>query len=181
MQAFRPRFLAVLSFLALVLSACLDSRQPLFDQAKAVTPAPPGRYEELDNQYGSWTKKLAGTLTLQGQSYGWQPDDEAGPTRFTLYDIGGGFYVAATRPENPAPEDPYTYALIEASQDGYSVYLPGCAEVMRMRQPKEDLPAVQDDHCFYADREALVRALKRYAAVMQPSKRYVPVKPAANK
>jgi hypothetical protein len=181
MQAFRPLFLAALSFLALALSACLNSKQPLFDQAKAVTPVPPARYEELENQYGNWAKKLAGTLTLQGQTYGWQPDDEEGQTRFTLYDIGGGFYVAAARPDNPGPEDPYTYALIEASQDGYSVYLPGCAEVVRMRQPKEDLPAVEDDHCFYADRETLVRALRRYAAVMLPAKRYVPIRPAENK
>jgi hypothetical protein len=181
MQAFRPRFLAVLSFLSLALSACLESKLPLFDETKAVTPAPPGRYEETVNKYGKPEKKQTGTLALVDRTYSWKVDDEEGATYFTLYDIGGGFFVAASRIKNPTPDDPYTYALLEVSKDGFLAYTPSCADIMQMRQPKEDLPEVDGSNCLYTDRETLVRSLKRYASVMLPSKRYVPVKPAENK
>ena len=181
MQAFRAVFLAFLALISVALSACLQSRQPLFDEAKAVTPAPAGRYEEQENKYGNWAKKQAGTLTLESRSYSWKADGDQGAMFFTLHDIGGGFYVAAARDKNPTPKDPYTYALFEASKDGFLAYMPTCADMMRMRHPKEVLPAVDGSDCFYADREALVRSLKRYASVMLPASRYVPLNPSANK
>jgi hypothetical protein len=181
MQVIRPRFLALLALVSIALSACLQSRQPLFDEAKAVTPAPAGRYEQQENKYGNWAKKQTGTLTLENRSYSWKVDDEQGTTFFTLHDIGGGFYVAAARKKNPSPKDPYTYALFETSKDGFLAYMPTCSDMMQMRHPKEDLPVVDGSDCFYTDREALVRSLKRYASVMLPASRYVPLNPSGNK
>jgi hypothetical protein len=156
----------------------LQSHAPLFDEAKAVTPAAAGRYQEEENQYGRWAKKQTGTLSLDGRRYGWQADGDQETTFFNLYDVGGGFYIAAAR---PVPSDPFTYALFEASKDGFQVYLPTCADIMRMRQAKEDLPTVEGSDCFYGDREMLIRALKRYAAAMLPGSRYVPLKSTENK
>jgi hypothetical protein len=181
MQAFRPAFLAFLALGSVALSACLQSRRPLFDEAKAVTPAPAGRYEEQENKYGNWVRKQAGTLTLENRSYNWKVDSDQEAIFFTLYDVGSGFYVAAARNKNPTPKDSYTYALFEASKAGFLAYTPTCSDMMQMRHPKEDLPAVDGSDCFYTDREALVRSLKRYAAVMLPASRYVPLNPSGNK
>lgn len=181
MQAVRPAFLALLALLSVALAACLQSRQPLFDEAKAVSPAPAGRYEEQENKYGNWAKKQVGTLTLENRSYSWKVDGDQGAMFFTLHDIGGGFYVAAARDRNPTPKDPYTYALFETSKDGFLAYTPTCSDMMQMRHPKEDLPVMDGSDCFYTDREALVRSLKRYAAVMLPSSRYVSLNPSENK
>jgi len=97
MQAFRPAFLAFLVLGSVALSACLQSRQPLFDEAKAVTPASAGRYEEQENKYGNWAKKQAGTLTLENRSYSWKIDDEQGMMLFTLYPSVSDFYCAPRR------------------------------------------------------------------------------------
>lgn len=176
MMAFRLGFLAFLALVSLSLSACLQSRAPLFDEAKAVTPAPAGRYQDEENKYGQWAKKQTGTLTLDGRTYGWKVDGDKETTFFMLYGIGGGLYIAAARQKNPAPKDPFTYALFEVSKDGFLAYMPTCADTMRLRQPKEDLPQVDGSDCFYSDRETLTRALKRYAATMLPGSRYVPLK-----
>ncbi|HVT56070.1 MAG TPA: hypothetical protein VHD34_08485, partial [Xanthobacteraceae bacterium] len=91
------------------------------------------------------------------------------------------FYVAAAHPKYVAPDDVFTYALFENTKDGFLAYMPTCADMMRLRQPKEDLPQVNGSNCFYTDRETLVRALKRYAAAMLPGSRYVPLKSVENK
>ena len=70
------------------------------DEAKAVTPAPAGRYEEQENKYGNWVKKRAGVLTIESRSYNWKADEQQGADFFTLYDLGGGFYIAAARKKN---------------------------------------------------------------------------------
>jgi hypothetical protein len=178
MQTFRPGFLALLALVSLSLSACLQSRAPLFDETKAVTPAAAGRYQEEENKYGQWAKKQTGTLALENHTYRWKVDgdDDKEAMFFTLHDIGGGFYIAAAREKNPAPKDPFTYALFETTNDGFLAYMPTCAGIMRMRQPKEDMPEVDGSDCFYSDRKTLTRALKRYAAMELPRSRYVPVK-----
>jgi hypothetical protein len=181
MRVGRPVFFALIGLIALMLAGCLQSRMPLFDEAKAVTPAAAGRYAQEDNKYGNWVRKQAGTLSIENRSYSWKVDDEQGATFFTLYDIGGGFYVAASRQKNPTPKDPYTYVLFEATPDGFLAYTPSCADMMRLRHPKEDLPVVDGSDCFYTGRDALVRSLRRYATAMLPTTRYVPIKPAGNK
>lgn len=177
MQAIRPAFLVLLALMGLFLTACLQSRLPLFDEAKAVTPAPASRYEEQENKYGNWVKKRTGTLTIENRSYNWKVDDQQGADFFTLYDLGGGFYIAAARKKNPSPKDPYTYALFETTKDGYLAYTPTCGDMMKLRLPKEDLPIVDGSDCFYTDRDALVRSLKLYASILLPASRYVAIKP----
>ena len=177
MQAVRPGLLALIALVSLLLQGCLESRMPLFDEAKAVTPAPAGRYEEQENKYGNWIKRQAGMLVIESKSYSWKPDEQKGIDFFTLHDIGGGFFIAAARERNPSPNDPYTYALFESSKDGYLAYTPSCSDLMKLRLPKEDLPVVDGSDCFFSSRDALVRSLKRYAEVMQPASRYVPLKP----
>jgi hypothetical protein len=178
----RRGFAAFLLILGFGLSGCLQSRAPLFDEARAVTPAPAGRYEEQESKLGQWVVKQAGTLTIENRSYSWKIDgDKGGAEFFTLQDIGGGFYIAAARKKNPSPKDPYTYALFEAVKEGYLAYMPTCSNLMRVRLPSGDAPEIDGGDCFFKDRDTLVRVLRRYADVMNPSARYVPVKPSENK
>ncbi len=177
----RPGLAAFLLLLGLGLSACLQSRMPLFDEAKAVTPAPAGRYEEQENKLGKWVSKRTGTLTVENRSYSWKIDDKEGVDFFTLHDIGGGFYVAAARKKNPSPKDPYTYALFETAKEGYLAYILTCSDLMKLRLPNEDLPEIEEGDCYFTDRDVLVRALKQYAGVIKPSNRYVLIKSSENK
>jgi hypothetical protein len=174
----RRAFAAFVLVLGYSLSACLQSHVPLFDEAKAVTPAPAGRYEEQEGKLGQWSVKQQGTLTVENRSYSWKIDgDKGGAEFFTLQDIGGGFYVAAARKKNPSPKDPYTYALLEKVKEGYLAYMPTCSNLMRLRLPKENMPEIEDGDCFFTDRDTLVRVFRHYAEVMNPSARYVPIKP----
>ena len=52
MQGRGLRILAA-GLLALVLGGCVVSERPLFDPAAAVTPAPAGRYVQLEQKGGS--------------------------------------------------------------------------------------------------------------------------------
>lgn len=174
----RRAFTAFVLVLGLGLSACLQSRVPLFDEARAVTPAPAGRYEEQESKLGQWKPKQQGTLTVENRSYSWKIDGNKGDAEFfTLQDIGGGFYIAAARRKNPSPTDPYTYGLLEAVKEGYVAYMPTCANLMQLRLPKGDQPEIEDGDCFFKDRDTLVRVFRHYAEVMNPSARYVPIKP----
>lgn len=177
----RRAFAAFLVVLAFGLSACLQSRVPLFDEAKAVTPAPAGRYEEQESKLGQWAVKQAGTLTIENRSYSWKIDGDKGAEFFTLQSIGDGFYIAAARKKNPSPKDPYTYALFEQVKEGYLAYMPTCSNLMKLRLPKGDMPEIEDGDCFFKDRDTLVRVFRHYAEVMNPSARYVPIKPSENK
>ena len=174
---FRPYCLGLVAGAAILLSGCLESRMPLFDEAKAVTPAQPGRYEEQENKNGTWVSRQTGVLKIENRSYNWKPDGKEGIDFFTVHDIGGDFYVIAARQKNPKPQEPYMYALFEMTKEGFLAYQPNCAELMKMRLPKEDLPVVDGSDCFFTDRQALVRSLTTYAKAMLPSSRYVPVKP----
>jgi hypothetical protein len=177
MKALRPGLFALVALIAVALAGCLESRLPLFDESKAVTPAPAGRYEVQERKLGAWVKRDAGTLKIENHSYSWKIDDQQGSDFFTLQDVGGGFYIAAARKKNPSPTDPYTYALFEATKDGYLAYTPTCGDMMKVRLPKEDMPVVDGSDCFYTDREMLVRSLKLYAQYLLPTSRYVLIKP----
>jgi len=83
----------------------------------------------------------------------------------------------AARQRDPKPEDSYTYELFEATKDGFLSYQPTCADLMKVRLPKADLPAVEGSDCLYIDREVLVRSLRTYAQHLLPTSRYVPIKP----
>lgn len=172
-----PAFLAFLAFLGFALAGCLQSKTPLFGEAQAVTPAPAGRYEEQERKSEAWVTRLAGTLSVEGKSYRWKPDGKEGIELFTFHDIGDGFYVAAARPKDPQPSDPYTYALFETTKDGFLAYTPTCADLTRMRLPKEDMPVIDGSDCFFSDRDKLVRSLRFYARSMLPGSRYVQIKP----
>jgi hypothetical protein len=169
----RSGILAAAALAVLTLTGCLESKKPLFDEASAVTPAKAGRYQEQERKQDGWLKRLTGTLTIEARSYTWKPDDKEGIDLFTLHDIGGGFYVAAARARDPKPDEPYTYALFEATKDGFLAYTPTCGGLMKMRLPKEYMPEVDGSDCFFGDREKLVGALRFYAQYMLPTSRYV--------
>ncbi len=174
---FRPQNLCVLVLSATLLSGCIQSRRPLFDESKAVTPVPAGRYEEHEFKNGVWVKKRSGLLMIESRSYNWKPDGTEGIEFFTIHDVGEGFYILSARQKNLKPNDPYMYALFEATKDGFHSYQPTCADMMKMRLPKEDLPVVDGSDCFYTDREALVRSFRTYAQRLLPTNRYIPIKP----
>jgi hypothetical protein len=174
---FRPYCLVIVAGAAILLSGCLESRMPLFDEGKAVIPAQAGRYEEQEYKNGNWVKRQTGSLTIESRSYNWKPDGKDGIEFFTAHDVGGGFYIFSARQKNPKPQEPYMYALFEMTKDGFLAYQPSCSDLMRLRLPKDDLPVVDGSDCFYTDRQALVRSLTTYAKAMLPTGRYVPLKP----
>ena len=174
---FKPPSLFVVAALALFLSGCISSKVPLFDEANAVAPVPAGRYDELLNDNGTLIKRGSGTLRLDGRFYGWKEDRSVSEQSFALYDIGGGFYVAAGRQRNPKLGDPYRYQLIEATEDGYLAYAPQCADLRKMRLPEKLAPIVDGTDCFYIDREALVQVLRLWAERMLPTYRYIAARP----
>jgi hypothetical protein len=174
---FRSRILAIGVLAAMLLSGCIESRMPLFNEAQAVTPAQAGRYEEQEFKSGAWIKKQSGQLTIESHSYNWRPDGKVGIEFFTIHDVGGGFYILSAREKNLKPKDPYLYTLFEATTDGFLAYQPTCADMLKVRLPKEDLPIVDGSDCFYADREALVRSFKTYAQRLLPTSRYVLIRP----
>gem|GEM_PF-1716294 len=174
---FRPQILPIGVLVPILLSGCIESRMPLFDEAKAVTPAPAGRYEEQEFKRGAWIKKESGLLTIESPSYNWKPDGKEGIEFFTIHDVGDGFYMLSVRQKNPKPNDPYMYALFEVTKDGILAYQPTCSDMMKVRLPKEDLPLVDGSDCFYTDREALVRSFKTYAQRLLPTSRYISMRP----
>jgi hypothetical protein len=174
---FRPCYPGIIAVAAILLSGCIESRMPLFDEGKAVIPAQAGRYEEQEIKNGSWVKRQTGMLMIESRSYNWKPDGKEGVEFFTIHDVGGGFYIASARQRNPKPQDPYMYALFELTKDGFLAYQPTCTDLMKLRLPKEDLPIVDGSDCFYTDRQALVRSLMTYAKYLLPTGRYVPIKP----
>ena len=44
-MGFHPFLFAIFGLAAFTFTGCLESRTPLFDEAKAITPAQPGCYE----------------------------------------------------------------------------------------------------------------------------------------
>jgi hypothetical protein len=162
---------------ALLLSGCILSKIPLFDEVNAVTPVPAGRYDELKNNNGNWIKRSTGTLRLEARSYGWKEDRAASEQLFSLFDIGNGFYVAAGRQRNQKLGDPYLYELIEVTQDGYLAYAPQCADLRKMRLPEKLMPIVDGTDCFYIEREAVVQVFRLWAERMLPTYRYIAARP----
>lgn len=173
---FRPFSLGIVAVAAILVSGCLESRMPLFDEAKAVMPAQAGRYDEQEFKDGEWVSREKGTLMTQGRAYSWKPDGREGIEFFTVHEVGGDFFMIAVRENNPKPEIPYSYALFEKTSDGFLGYQPTCSDLMKMRLPKEDLPTINGSECFFNDREALVRSLTYYAKIMLPGSRYVLLK-----
>jgi hypothetical protein len=159
--------------LALAASGCVASKAPLFDLGNAVTPAAAGRYEIQEEKGGAWTQSGTGTLTLEGRVYTWKVADEDKVQRFTLYDAGGGYFVAAAPQEG---DGPVYYALFEKDGDAFVSYAPLCSDLRKVRAIADAPPEVEDTDCYYADRATLTRALITYAKVMLPGARYVAVK-----
>ena len=174
---FKTSVLFTVTALAFLLTGCISSKIPLFDEANAVTPVPAGRYDQLTNNNGTLVKLGTGTLRLDGRIYGWTEDRGAGEQLFALFDIGDGFYIATGRQRNPRLGDPYRYELIEATEDGYLAYAPRCAELRKMWLPERLKPLVDGDDCFYVDREALEQVLRLWAGRMLPTYRYIAARP----
>jgi hypothetical protein len=174
---FQPLLLSALAALALLLTGCISSKIPLFDEAQAVIPAPAGRYDELVNNNGNWEKRATGTLRLDARLYGWKEDRASSEQLFALYDVGNGFYVATGRQRNPQLGDPYLYELFEVTKDGYLAYAPRCADLRKLRLPEKLMPIVDGTDCFYVDREVLVQVLRLWAERMLPTYRYITARP----
>ena len=159
--------------LALGLCGCVASKAPLFDAASAVTPAAAGRFEVQEEKNGTWTKSGAGTLTLEGNTYQWKVDDDDKLQRFSLYDVGGGYFVLMTPSEGAQP---VYYTLFEKSGQDWLAYGPLCSDLRKVRAIADTQPQIEGSDCYYSDRAALIRALIAYSKVMLPGARYVTIK-----
>jgi hypothetical protein len=158
---------------ALTLAGCIASKAPLFDAASTVTPVAAGRFEVQEENAGKWVKRDAGTLKLEGRVYQWKVDSEEGVQRFSLYDVGEGYFIAAAPQEQGKP---LYYFLLERKDEGWFSYAPLCSDFIKVRLPAELRPTVEQNDCYFADRATLTRALIAYAKVMLPGARYVPLK-----
>ena len=186
------RVLAVLS-LAAGLSACVVSKDALFDPKDAVTPISPGRFEveDYDFKTDSWgAKKKAATLELRDRRYVLvsKQDNAADEIQeFNLFDIGGGFLVAAMFMEKGYEEErgpEYYYELLQKNGDEILNYSVRCENLVHIRLPVADRPTVEgakdadetNRYCKFSSRDKLIAALLAYAKVMLPTVRYKPVK-----
>jgi hypothetical protein len=160
--------------LALGLGGCVASKAPLFDPASAVTPVAAGSFEIQEEKGGTWTRSSTGTLALEGQVYAWKVDDDEKTQRFSLYDVGGGYFVVMTPSEG---SQPIYYSLFEKSDQGWLAYGPLCSDLRKVRAIAEAQPQIEGSDCYYSDRATLTRALIAYSKVMLPGARYVAAKP----
>ncbi|HXL68400.1 MAG TPA: hypothetical protein VN930_06530 [Xanthobacteraceae bacterium] len=160
--------------LALGLAGCVASKAPLFDPASAVTPVAAGRFEIQEEKGGTWTRSGTGALKLEGRVYTWKVDDDEKIQRFSLHDVGGGYFVLMTPPEG---SQPVYYTLFEKSDQGWLAYGPLCSDLRKVRAIADAQPLVEGTDCYYADRAKLARALIAYSKVMLPGARYIAAKP----
>jgi hypothetical protein len=175
MQGRGLRILAA-GWLALALGGCVVSERPLFDPAAAVTPAPAGRYVQLEQKDGSWIKAREGTLKIEGRTYSWKPDNETEPASFSLFPAGlSTFTVYARIVESGKPE--HYYALIQKTGSDYRIWQPTCGDFRKVRMPARLQPKTAGENCFYNDAKTVTGALLAYALSRSPSYRYRPLKP----
>ena len=176
------------------LSVCIVSKQLLFNPSDALTSISPGQFEvqNYDFKLGAWEakKKELVTLKLQGRTYVLTSKIEGSTDdvrEFSLFDIGGGFFVAATLLKESNDEErgaEYYYELLEINGTEILKYGVYCEALAKSRLPSMYRPVVEGSkgapealrYCKFANRETLVGALLVYARYMQPIVRYRPVK-----
>lgn len=122
-RVLRARIVA--AFLSpLFLTACLESKTPLFDVARGETPIQTGKYTKQEYLLGHWLDKEKGQITLSKSVYEWRKENitstDDGNTKtsydyvehaFTLHGIGRGKFVAMKVCLNC--ETKYVYDLLE--------------------------------------------------------------------
>ena len=166
---------AALAALAMLLAGCLVSEKPLFDATTAVTPIAAGRHEKQQMEEGRWSNVKLGTLKLEGRLYQWKVDDEEEVSRFSLYSVGkDSFVVHSVKEESGKPSN--YYALIQQTPEGFVIYQPSCAELVKVRMPARLRPKVVKENSFFTDRVILTEVLTFYANVMEPELRFVQAK-----
>jgi hypothetical protein len=176
----------MLVVLAMVITGCVVSEQPLFPAESAVTALAAGRFEEQDNRgaaehkVGPWQKAGTGSLTLSDKTYTTKldpKDNTPNPqgSTFTLFDIGGGFFAAAGQSTKPSERIRYAYELLQ--KDGNIVLSYGviCGGIKALQLPETSNPRVEGDLCNFTGREALIAALQAYARSNVPKTRYLAV------
>jgi hypothetical protein len=179
---------------AVSLSACIVSKQLLFNPSDALTSISPGQFEvqNYDFKLGAWEakRKELVTLKLQGRTYVLTSKIEESTDdvrEFTLFDIGGGFFVAATLLKEGNDKErgaEYYYELLEINGTEILKYGVYCETLVKTRLPSVYRPVVEGSkdapeavrYCKFSNRETLVAALLVYARYMQPIVRYRSVK-----
>ncbi len=175
MQGRGLRILAA-GLLALALGGCVVSERPLFDPAAVVTPAPAGRYVQLEQKAGRWIKSREGTLKIEGRTYSWKPDNETEPASFSLFPAGLStftVYAHIVEPDKPV----HYYALIQKTGNDYRIWQPTCGDFRKARLPARLQPKIVGENCFYNDAKTVTGALLAYGLSRSPSYRYRPLKP----
>jgi hypothetical protein len=176
--------------LAAGLSACIVSKELLFNPNDAVTPFSAGRYEvqTYDFQTWAWGRASLSTLELQGRNYvltSKNEDDSENQQKFTVYDIGSGFLAAATLNKDDKDRGPeYYYQLLEKDGEEILSYEISCGTLVGSRLPDAYRPIVEGrkdspedtTYCRFSNREKLAGALLHFVRIMRPRVRYRLVK-----
>ena len=157
--------------LTFLLTGCIVSKGLLFDRELAVTPFPPGDFEEQIYSNGQWMPSSDGSLTLENRVYEWD-----GQT-FMVFDAGDGFFVAARHHKPEGEEDKekekFEYSLLEIEKGTVFSYESECKHLRRART-WTDIPKVDDDgNCVFSNQGSLVIELRSLARRNLPAKRYV--------
>jgi len=149
----------------------VGSKEPLFNPATAVMPAPIGQYAEEKSNSGAWTK--IGVVAVTRDANGYRIERDSGSTeRLTFYPGGDRFYVAAL---TSTPDKQFIYALFRKDGNRFLYYEPRCSDFQFVRLPKALWPVIDGTVCEYDSRRKLVDALLAYASMSEPNKRYVPI------
>ena len=163
--------------LAVILSGCVASKQPLFDRSKSVIPVADGMFlvEKL-NEHGHWVKDTTIKLTHDGRVYKIHSDKDRA---FTLHEIGKDLYVGVWMGDFNASvhNKMFIYALIQKQNESYLYYQPTCDDFQYLRLPNSLRPLIDGGLCVYDNRTKLVQALRLYARISNPDKRYTRLKP----
>jgi hypothetical protein len=157
-----------------LLSGCISSKGALFDPSKGVKPLSAGRYQQQDYVVGNWVNRTLGQLKIDGSKYTWSEklDDETDEGRkFTLHDIGGGFFV--TMSERPGEEYDHSYDLLQVTDEGVLQYGVDCESATRVLGI--DSPGIKrgGSECVVTTVSDLKNLLSAYAKRSFPRHRYV--------
>jgi hypothetical protein len=160
--------------LACGLAGCVYSKGPLFDPKDAVLPLAVGPYEAQDSDDGNWSHAHRGTLALEGRTYTWTRTEGGGSEIFSLYDIGGNFYIAAV-----LVKDLIAYELLEKQGNVILVYDAKCRDLLQIPVLQFSPEVIESrwtsrgPMCRFFSSEAVATELRNLARRNSAVRRYI--------